>query len=126
MGEAKMQLHDLKSMSVDQLWQLRESVTSELGRKLQLEKSRLEELLHKLQGEIRQSKRRHYPPVMPKYRNPDNRSETWAGRGKQPRWVRAQLRSGKKLRDLLIGRGIHSGSRSGLDGGRAVHVPQCS
>jgi DNA-binding protein H-NS len=46
--------------------------------------------------------RRRYPPVRPKYRNPARPSETWAGRGKQPRWLKAQLGSGKKLDDFRI------------------------
>ena len=40
--------------------------------------------------------------VAPKYRNPDNKRETWAGRGRQPRWVVAKLKAGKKLQDLKI------------------------
>lgn len=40
--------------------------------------------------------------VAPKYRNPANPSETWAGRGKQPRWLAAQTSAGKKLEDFLI------------------------
>ena len=39
--------------------------------------------------------RRPYPKVLPKHRNPKNPAETWSGRGKQPRWLTAQLRSGK-------------------------------
>jgi hypothetical protein len=46
--------------------------------------------------------RRPYPKVLPKYRNPKNPAETWSGRGKQPRWLAAQLRSGKKVDDFLI------------------------
>ncbi|MGL3107834.1 H-NS histone family protein [Bradyrhizobium sp. BR 1432] len=42
--------------------------------------------------------------MLPKYRNPKDPSETWSGRGKQPRWLKAQLRAGKKLTDLLINR----------------------
>ncbi|HTE96912.1 MAG TPA: H-NS family nucleoid-associated regulatory protein, partial [Bradyrhizobium sp.] len=34
--------------------------------------------------------------------NPAKPSETWAGRGKQPRWLTAQLRAGKKLDDFRI------------------------
>ena len=41
-------------------------------------------------------------PVKPKYRNPANRVETWAGRGLRPRWVVAALKSGKQLDDFLI------------------------
>ena len=40
--------------------------------------------------------------VAPKYRNPGNAEETWAGRGKPPRWLAVQLEQGKKLADFLI------------------------
>ena len=41
--------------------------------------------------------------VAPKYRNPQNPSETWAGRGQQPKWMATQIAGGKKLEDFLIG-----------------------
>ena len=40
--------------------------------------------------------------VAPKYSNPDNPSETWAGRGLQPRWLAAALKSGKDLEHFAI------------------------
>ncbi|HRK17999.1 MAG TPA: H-NS histone family protein [Hyphomicrobiaceae bacterium] len=40
--------------------------------------------------------------VAPKYRNPDNKLETWTGRGRQPRWVAARLAKGAKLADFVI------------------------
>jgi DNA-binding protein H-NS len=40
--------------------------------------------------------------VKPKYRNPSHKSETWTGRGRQPLWLVAALKSGKKLNDFLI------------------------
>ncbi|HEY0659798.1 MAG TPA: H-NS histone family protein [Lysobacter sp.] len=40
--------------------------------------------------------------VAPKYRNPANSSETWAGRGQQPRWLAALTGSGRKLEEFLI------------------------
>jgi DNA-binding protein H-NS len=40
--------------------------------------------------------------VAPKYRNPDNAGETWTGRGRQPRWVRAALAEGRTLADLAV------------------------
>ena len=46
--------------------------------------------------------RRPYPVVVPKYRNPDRPSETWAGRGKTPRWLTAQLKSGRRIDDFRI------------------------
>jgi DNA-binding protein H-NS len=46
--------------------------------------------------------RRPYPVVVPKYRNPERPSETWAGRGKTPRWLAAQLKSGRRIDDFRI------------------------
>ena len=40
--------------------------------------------------------------VEPRYRNTANSAETWTGRGKQPRWLVAQLEKGAKLEDFLI------------------------
>ena len=40
--------------------------------------------------------------VEPRYRNKANPTETWTGRGKQPRWLTAQLAQGKTLQDFLI------------------------
>lgn len=97
LGLEEMQRRDLKSMSVDELWDLHGEVVAELSRKIAAEKSKLDERLHSLSHE-----RRPYPKVLPKYRNPSNPVETWTGRGKQPRWLRTQLRSGKKLDDFRI------------------------
>ena len=38
--------------------------------------------------------------VKPKYRN--KKGETWAGRGKPPRWMAAELKAGKKKDYFLI------------------------
>jgi DNA-binding protein H-NS len=40
--------------------------------------------------------------VKPKYRNPANKSETWSGRGRQPRWFAAAINAGKKESNLRI------------------------
>ena len=40
--------------------------------------------------------------VAPKYRNPADPSQTWAGRGQQPKWMSSQIGNGKKLEDFLI------------------------
>lgn len=96
---------DLESMSTEELWELHQTVVTELVQKIADERSKLETRLRKLGADgigVLGRKRRPYPEVLPKYRNPNNRSETWAGRGKQPRWLRAQLRTGKRLSDFLI------------------------
>ena len=40
--------------------------------------------------------------VAPKYRNPANPSETWAGRGQQPKWLAAETGKGRPLEEFLI------------------------
>jgi DNA-binding protein H-NS len=101
----------LKSMTVDELWSLREYVASVLAGILAAQKAGLEQRLRKLAASIgesaanRTNARRPYPKVFPKYRNPARPSETWAGRGMTPRWLTAQLRSGKKLDDFRIAKG---------------------
>jgi len=46
--------------------------------------------------------RRKYPRVYPKYRNPNEPSETWSGRGKQPRWLAAALKTGHAIEEFAI------------------------
>lgn len=41
-------------------------------------------------------------PVAAKYKNPEDASATWTGRGRKPRWVAEALESGKTLEDLAI------------------------
>jgi DNA-binding protein H-NS len=100
---------ELKSMSMDELWSLHEFVASALSRKISAEKARLDERLRQLDlGAVahnvkkKSHARRPYPQVFPRYRNPSQPSETWAGRGKKPRWLTAQLKSGKKIDDFRI------------------------
>lgn len=40
--------------------------------------------------------------VAPKYRNPANAEQTWAGRGKQPRWLAEEVAKGRKIEEFLI------------------------
>jgi DNA-binding protein H-NS len=40
--------------------------------------------------------------VAPKYRNPDNLTETWSGRGRKPKWLEEKLSKEAPLEDFLI------------------------
>jgi DNA-binding protein H-NS len=102
-----MKPYDLKSMSVDELWSLHELVASVLAPKISAEKARLDERLRQLDlDDVRHHVkgmnhgRRPYPKVFPKYSNPAK--QTWAGRGNKPRWLTAQLQSGKRIDDFRI------------------------
>ena len=101
-----MKNKNLAMMSVDELWSLHEATGRMLSTKLDAEKRKLERRLALLNGhiELKKTARRPYPKVHPKYRNPERPFETWSGRGKQPHWVGTQLRSGRKVDDLLIAR----------------------
>ena len=37
-----------------------------------------------------------------KYANPENKSDTWTGRGRKPNWVLERLKKGAKLSDFEI------------------------
>ena len=98
-----MKRSDFESMSIDELWMLYEEITTELAAKLHAEKKAIENRLRLLvEQNVRKSERRPYPIVLPKFRNPTEPSQTWAGRGRQPRWLTAQLRSGKRVDDFRI------------------------
>lgn len=85
-------------MNTEELWSLHLEVSEILQQRIKLEKKELEERLKLLKAPV--DGRRHYPPVHAKYRNPDRPSETWAGRGKRPRWLVAQLQAGKRIDDF--------------------------
>jgi DNA-binding protein H-NS len=70
---------DLKSMSTDQLSILYDEITPILAEKIVAQKGVLDDRLKQLvpverTGET--ARRRPYPTVLPKFRNPDNKSET--------------------------------------------------
>ena len=49
------------------------------------------------------SKARHPKgKVAVKYRDPENRKNTWSGRGSQPRWLREKVRRGLSPSDFLV------------------------
>ena len=104
-----MKRNDFEGMSLDELWAIHEKIASILEFKIQSEKLKLERRLLELNqapasqaNGHRRPERRPYPKVQPKYRNPDRASETWSGRGKQPRWFNALLQSGKQIDELRI------------------------
>ena len=101
---------EIESLSTDELWELHEAIAAALAEKMIADKNLLDERLKRLARKSvkpagkTSRRRRPYPPVLPKFRNPEKPSETWAGRGKQPRWVTSQLRSGKRIDDFRIER----------------------
>jgi DNA-binding protein H-NS len=103
-----MKRAELEQMGVGNLWKLYGEISNILVVKIAAEREVVEDRLSRLQtkspakSESRTSARRPYPRVIPKFRNPNNPSETWAGRGKQPRWLTAQLISGRRVDEFRI------------------------
>src|ERR1700688_4983098 len=103
-----MKRAELEQMSVDHLWKLRAQISAILNTKIGEEKKLIEERSIRLRAnsrqgsEIHESEGRPYPRVFPKFRHPDDYSQTWAGRGKQPRWLAAQLKSGRRVDEFRI------------------------
>ena len=42
------------------------------------------------------------PANAPRYRHPDDASQTWSGRGRRPRWIHDAEATGRTLQDLEI------------------------
>ena len=116
---------NLDAMSIDEMWQLHEEISQVLSVRLTSEKRELEKRLAQLrrEKEMRQSEptdaqplsgapreRRKYPRVFPKYRNPNEPSETLSGRGKQPRWLAAALKTGHTIEEFVISNTESNGS----------------
>jgi DNA-binding protein H-NS len=98
----------LKSMSVGRLAALRQQVDVVLSSRVAEERRAVQDQLTKLDRLIGTGARAKgvrggvRGAVAPKYRNPENPAETWAGRGLRPRWLAAALKKGKKLEDFSI------------------------
>ncbi len=106
---------DLDAMSTDEMWQLHIEIGRFLSVRLNSEKRELEKRLARLRrenempqmdseivGHNPSRERRKYPRVLPKYQNPNEPSETWSGRGKQPRWLTAALKTGHTIEEFVI------------------------
>jgi DNA-binding protein H-NS len=118
---------NLDAITVEELWQLHAEISRVLSDRLTSQKRELEKRLAQLnpgrqvepsdQPEALSSKglahaaRRKYPRVFPKFRNPQIPSETWSGRGKQPRWLSAALNTGRKMEEFVITDGVGFSTR---------------
>jgi DNA-binding protein H-NS len=55
-----------------------------------------------LATKVKKTKKGTGKKVQPQYHNPADNSQTWTGRGRQPRWIAEGLASGKTLDDFRI------------------------
>ncbi|MEO6699354.1 MAG: H-NS histone family protein [Paraperlucidibaca sp.] len=104
---------DVSHLTVNQLDDLIAQAQQEITRKKALARKSLMADMEKLARDAGVSLNELFPEsgtkpvkvkstVAPKYRNPNDASQTWTGRGRQPLWIAALLAEGKALGDLLI------------------------
>lgn len=100
---------DLEGMSIDELVELRDRVNEALRGRVDSERQKLELQLARLQqvstddvGEAGRGSPLKGRKIAPKYRNPRNPAQTWAGRGQLPSWLAAAVAQGASLSDFEI------------------------
>ena len=102
--------NDLNSLSMKELKELQSQVARAIAEFEERRKRQalveLEEKakamgfsLAELTGAVKTRKR---SPSVAKYANPADKSDTWSGRGRKPRWFSEALAKGKKPQDLAI------------------------
>jgi DNA-binding protein H-NS len=96
-------------MSIDRLSELRAEVEAAISSKIVEERRSVQDRLGRLDRLVTNGARVKMTgrgglrgAVPPKYRNPENPAETWAGRGLKPRWLVAAMKAGKKLEYFSI------------------------
>ena len=99
---------NLEALSVSELESLKAGIDGTIEQKRTSELLALREKLDTLIDaspftleEVLEAKKMR-KPVAPKYRNPDDESQTWTGRGRKPRWVEAFLSAGNDLEAMAI------------------------
>jgi DNA-binding protein H-NS len=101
----------VKSMAFDELLMAKGMIETEIELRSARDRSRLIEAIGALRtaSAARSATASDARPhalkgkkLPPRYRNPKNRKETWAGRGHRPRWLVAALKGGKKLETFAV------------------------
>ena len=100
------------TMPFEDLLNLRQQLDALIAERIGAEEKELEERLSRLKqlkqplaipSVDRESIESPSPRKLPiRYRNPEDPSQAWAGRGLQPRWLKQALKSGKKLSYFLV------------------------
>lgn len=103
---------ELKDLSLDELKKLLVAIPVEINRREKAERAQALKDLEALavargftladlvDGAKHVSKARE--PAVAKYRNPEDHSKTWTGRGNRPKWLKTFVARGGKLDDLKI------------------------
>jgi DNA-binding protein H-NS len=110
----------LKTMPIAKLQDLKTQIEAAITAKVSERRRELETELAKLAQfggrggkAIRPGRGGARGGVAPKYPNPENPAETWAGRGLKPRWFSAAIKGGKKIEDFAIAGAVTASKGNG-------------
>jgi DNA-binding protein H-NS len=103
----------IDKLSYNQLIELKDTIEATIAQRRADEQAALKEKMAEMAAEAgfdledvlpakRGGKGKKGGTVAPKYRNPKDTSQTWTGRGRQPKWLVAELEKGRKLESFLI------------------------
>jgi DNA-binding protein H-NS len=102
-------IEELNKASLKELLTLQEQLTKLIASKRETEKQSVYEKVCSLALEygfelddLLSKKTSKKGSLQVKYRNPDNKTQTWAGKGRKPSWLIALLDAGKKLEDFAV------------------------
>ena len=106
-------LPKIDKLSYNELVELKDTIEATIAQRRADEQAALKEKIAEMAAEAgfdlgdvlpakRGGKGKKGGTVAPKYRNPKDTSQTWTGRGRQPKWLVAELEKGRKLESFLI------------------------
>lgn len=102
---------DLESMSIKELRELKDRIESIIPEKERAERQELKRKMAELAAEaglsledvLGGSGKGSRGKVAVKYRNPEDATQTWTGRGRQPKWLVEKLaKRGVKIEDFAV------------------------
>jgi DNA-binding protein H-NS len=99
---SSQELDELISAAAEQKRRVQRERIGEVRRKLMALAKEEGYSIEELFGDGRRASAAKGRPVPAKYRNPDDPSQTWSGRGKRPRWFVDALEAGRQESDLRI------------------------
>ena len=110
--ESRLILPTLEGMNFGDLRYIADSIAEYAGEVQSMLEQKREERIAELKArmaedqaalaELQPQPAKMVNPSTPKYRDPEKPENTWAGRGKQPGWLKEKLDAGASLDDFLI------------------------
>ena len=104
-------MNNLNNLSVDELAKLAANALEEIenrqAERIKEVKKQIQELAASIDYSVvltksKSAKKIVGTPAKPKYRNPNNPTATWSGRGKRPLWVVSHTNNGGTMEELEI------------------------